>query len=82
MKLPPLSRAPHSFYAPLAQNRYISTTQVDCVHGSDGLRSHIMNHRTTNSICYASFGVRSYHWTPFAVQWNVRKASIASLTLD
>ncbi|GFW75471.1 uncharacterized protein TNCV_4426541 [Trichonephila clavipes] len=28
------------------------------------------------------FGVRSNHSTPFAAEWNVRKASIASLTLD
>ncbi|GFV33717.1 uncharacterized protein TNCV_4568321 [Trichonephila clavipes] len=30
---------------------------------------------------HALFGVRSYHSTPFAAEWNVRKASIASFTL-
>ncbi|GFV95969.1 hypothetical protein TNCV_2096381 [Trichonephila clavipes] len=28
---------------------------------SDGSRTHITNHSTTDSVCYASFGVRSYH---------------------
>ncbi|GFW49197.1 uncharacterized protein TNCV_3057071 [Trichonephila clavipes] len=36
----------------------------------------------TDSVCYASFGVRSYYSTPFAAKWNVRKASIALFTLD
>ncbi|GFW53102.1 hypothetical protein TNCV_3293511 [Trichonephila clavipes] len=33
----------------------------------DGSRSHI----TTDSAYYASFGVHSYHSTPFAAEWNV-----------
>ncbi|GFT05408.1 uncharacterized protein TNCV_124171 [Trichonephila clavipes] len=37
---------------------------------SDGSRSHITNHSATDSICYASFGVRSYLSTPFAAEWN------------
>ncbi|GFV58660.1 hypothetical protein TNCV_1764911 [Trichonephila clavipes] len=41
-----------------------------------------MNHCTTDSLSYASFGVRSYHSTPFAAEWNVRKAFIASFALD
>ncbi|GFU28449.1 hypothetical protein TNCV_1938371 [Trichonephila clavipes] len=36
----------------------------------------------TQNVCYASFSVRSYHSTSFAAEWNVRKASIASFTLD
>ncbi|PRD20813.1 UNVERIFIED_CONTAM: hypothetical protein NCL1_53576 [Trichonephila clavipes] len=46
------------------------------------VRIHISNHSTTNSVCYALFGVRSYHSMPFSAEWNVHKASIASLTLD
>ncbi|GFT04462.1 transposable element Tc3 transposase [Trichonephila clavipes] len=45
-------------------------------------RSHITNHITANLVYYVSFGVRSYHSTPFVAEWNVRKASVASLTLD
>ncbi|GFX17004.1 HTH_38 domain-containing protein [Trichonephila clavipes] len=52
------------------------------IYGSDGPCSHIANHSTTNLVHYASFGVRSYHSTPFAAEWNVRKASFASLTLE
>ncbi|GFT75975.1 uncharacterized protein TNCV_1255011 [Trichonephila clavipes] len=36
----------------------------------------------TDSVCYASFGVHSYHSTPFAADWNARNASISSFTLD
>ncbi|GFS83142.1 hypothetical protein TNCV_1287341 [Trichonephila clavipes] len=41
-----------------------------------------MNHNTKDYLRYASFGVYSYHSTPFVAEGNVRKASIASLILD
>ncbi|GFW21031.1 transposable element Tcb1 transposase [Trichonephila clavipes] len=43
---------------------------------------HITNPNTTDSVCYASFWVYSYHSTSFAEEWNVRKMSIASFALD
>ncbi|GFW06751.1 hypothetical protein TNCV_3288511 [Trichonephila clavipes] len=55
---------------------------VELCAGSDGLRSYITNHSTTDSVCYAPFGVRSYHLTPFATELNVSKTSIASFTLE
>ncbi|GFV80614.1 hypothetical protein TNCV_4617761 [Trichonephila clavipes] len=55
--------------------------QPDWSHSSDGLRSHVMSHSTTDSVCYASFGVRSNHPTPFATEWNVCKASFLHLPL-
>ncbi|GFX19393.1 hypothetical protein TNCV_3015321 [Trichonephila clavipes] len=39
-------------------------------------------HSTADLVSYASFGVHSYHSTPFAAEWNFRKASIASFTLE
>ncbi|GFV77984.1 hypothetical protein TNCV_1381 [Trichonephila clavipes] len=51
-------------------------------HGSAGSRSHITNHSTTYSVSYVSFGVCSYPSTPFASEWNVRKAFIASFIFD
>ncbi|GFT77298.1 hypothetical protein TNCV_3033091 [Trichonephila clavipes] len=56
--------------------------QADCVHGTDGSRSHTTNHSTTDSVGYTSFGVHPYHSTPFATEWNVRKVSTASFTLE
>ncbi|GFW30620.1 hypothetical protein TNCV_455581 [Trichonephila clavipes] len=50
--------------------------------GSDGSCSPAMKHSTKDSVCYTSFGVRSCHSTPFTTEWNVRKASMASFTLD
>ncbi|GFX28039.1 hypothetical protein TNCV_774231 [Trichonephila clavipes] len=58
---------------------YIRGEQIDDLN--DGSRSRITNHNTIDSVCYASFGVRSYDSTPFAEEWNIRKASIASFTL-
>ncbi|GFV02482.1 transposable element Tcb1 transposase [Trichonephila clavipes] len=58
-----------------------SRTVVNSAHDSDGLHSLITNHSTTDSVCCASISFRSYHPTPFAAVWNVRKASIASFTL-
>ncbi|GFY20314.1 hypothetical protein TNCV_209461 [Trichonephila clavipes] len=48
---------------------------VDCVHCSVGCRSPFTNHSPTVSMCYEPFDVRPYHRTPFATEWNVRKAS-------
>ncbi|GFW70125.1 transposable element Tcb1 transposase [Trichonephila clavipes] len=52
---------------------------MDCAHGSDGSCKHIMIHITTDSICYTTFGVRSFHSTPFSAEWNVHKSSIAGV---
>ncbi|GFS64831.1 hypothetical protein TNCV_2000591 [Trichonephila clavipes] len=40
---------------------------------TDGLRSHVTNHSATDSVSYASFGVRSYYSTSFAEEWNIHK---------
>ncbi|GFV72452.1 hypothetical protein TNCV_546421 [Trichonephila clavipes] len=63
-------------------NALLPVMTGNCAHGSDGSCSHITNHSTMDSVCYTSFGVHSYHSTPFAAEWNVHKASIASFTLD
>ncbi|GFW01911.1 uncharacterized protein TNCV_3028821 [Trichonephila clavipes] len=42
----------------------------------------IMNYSPTDLVCLSSFGIRLYFSTPFAAEWNVRKTSIASFTLD
>ncbi|GFY00523.1 hypothetical protein TNCV_2139201 [Trichonephila clavipes] len=47
---------------------------MDCAHDSDGSHSHITNQITTVSVCFASFGVCLYLSTPFAAEWNVRRA--------
>ncbi|GFX60763.1 HTH_38 domain-containing protein [Trichonephila clavipes] len=52
--------------------------QADCAHGSEESLSRIPDHSTTDSVCYASFGVRPYHSTPFAAEWNVRKATLSN----
>ncbi|GFW25329.1 HTH_38 domain-containing protein [Trichonephila clavipes] len=59
-----------------------ATVMQSCYHWIDGTSSHITNHSTTDSVCYALFGIHSYHPTPFAAEWNVRKAFFASFTLD
>ncbi|GFW81421.1 hypothetical protein TNCV_377691 [Trichonephila clavipes] len=56
--------------------------QTDCAHGSGGSSSHITSYSITDLVCYASFGVSSYHSTLFAPDWNIHKAYIASFTLD
>ncbi|GFY35999.1 HTH_38 domain-containing protein [Trichonephila clavipes] len=41
-----------------------------------------LKYSTIDSVCLASFGVGSNHPSEFATGWNVRKASIASYSLD
>ncbi|GFV42212.1 transposable element Tcb1 transposase [Trichonephila clavipes] len=40
-----------------------------------------MNHSTTDSAHYASFGVLSYHSTPLVAEWNVCKGPLLCLPL-
>ncbi|GFV88467.1 hypothetical protein TNCV_1242801 [Trichonephila clavipes] len=56
----------------------LPVTTVGLSACSDGSRSHI----TANLVCCASFNVHSYHSIPFAAEWNFRKTSIVSFTLD
>ncbi|GFW51733.1 hypothetical protein TNCV_1186651 [Trichonephila clavipes] len=69
------SLPPH--YTTACDNRRIEYMAViDRVASSRAIAQQIKR------VCHSSFGVHSYQSMPFAAEWNVRKASIASFPSD